>query len=252
VKSIFSIVVLIPFFILGCKNSPTQATTTSLPTQGLLAYYPFNGNANDSSGNVNNGVIYGVTLTTDRFGYSNSAYLFNGSASIAIPELFEDSCSAFTFTAWVRKNTIDNSTHMIIYKGLKKGEAALVINPGALGFWVNLHIPGKPSGEQNWYSATVTDTLKIDTYYFLVGRYIKGQKIDLLINGIQISSVVVPNLNLVSDTARTSSAIGIHTEPSFTTWTGWNGVIDDVRVFDRALSDQEILILFRERGWLGK
>ena len=63
----------------------TFKTYSVIPTQGLVAWYPFNGNANDSSGNVNNGVIYGVTLTTDRFGYSNSAYLFNGSASIITP-----------------------------------------------------------------------------------------------------------------------------------------------------------------------
>jgi hypothetical protein len=44
----------------------------------LLAYYPFNGNANDESGNGNNGTTYGPTLTDDRFGNPNSAYLFNG------------------------------------------------------------------------------------------------------------------------------------------------------------------------------
>ena len=56
------------------------ATTiqAQIPTNGLVAYYPFSGNANDSSGNGNNGTVYGATLTTDRFGNANSAYSFDG------------------------------------------------------------------------------------------------------------------------------------------------------------------------------
>jgi hypothetical protein len=44
----------------------------------LVAYYPFNGNANDESGNGNYGVVNGATLTTDRFGNSGKAYSFDG------------------------------------------------------------------------------------------------------------------------------------------------------------------------------
>ena len=45
--------------------------------QGLVAYYPFNGNGNDESGNGNHGTVYGATLTKDRFGNSESAYSFD-------------------------------------------------------------------------------------------------------------------------------------------------------------------------------
>ena len=51
-------------------------------SDGLVAYYPFNGNANDESGNGNNGTVNGATLTTDRFGKVNSAYSFDGSCYI--------------------------------------------------------------------------------------------------------------------------------------------------------------------------
>lgn len=40
----------------------------SKSNEGLIAHYPFNGNANDESGNDNNGIVSGATLTTDRFG----------------------------------------------------------------------------------------------------------------------------------------------------------------------------------------
>ncbi len=47
-----------------------------VPTNGLVGYWPFNGNANDESGNGNNGTNNGATLTADRFGNANSAYGF--------------------------------------------------------------------------------------------------------------------------------------------------------------------------------
>lgn len=50
----------------------------TFPTKGLVAWYPFNSNANDESGNGNNGIVAGATLTTDRFGIANKAYAFNG------------------------------------------------------------------------------------------------------------------------------------------------------------------------------
>ena len=46
--------------------------------QGLVAYYPFNGNANDASGNGNNAIFNNATLAADRLGNANSAYSFNG------------------------------------------------------------------------------------------------------------------------------------------------------------------------------
>ena len=53
-------------------------TSSNIPTDGLVAYYPFNGNANDESGNGNHGTATDATLTYDRFGNENSAYSFDG------------------------------------------------------------------------------------------------------------------------------------------------------------------------------
>ena len=53
-------------------------TPSNIPTDGLVAYYPFNGNANDESGNGNHGTATDATLTYDRFDNENSAYSFDG------------------------------------------------------------------------------------------------------------------------------------------------------------------------------
>ena len=49
-----------------------------VPSNGLVGWWPFNGNANDESGNGNNGTVNGATLTTDRFGAADKAYSFDG------------------------------------------------------------------------------------------------------------------------------------------------------------------------------
>jgi hypothetical protein len=51
---------------------------------GLLAYYPFNGNTNDASGNGNNATNFGASLTTDQGGNPNSAYYFDGGDYMSI------------------------------------------------------------------------------------------------------------------------------------------------------------------------
>ena len=53
-----------------------QELPSYVPSEGLVAYYPFNGNANDASGNGNNGAVSGATLTSDKDGNTNKAYEF--------------------------------------------------------------------------------------------------------------------------------------------------------------------------------
>jgi hypothetical protein len=61
-----------------CMTTAFSQIPSYLPTNGLVAWYPFNGNANDESGNGNNGTVNGATLTTDRFGNVGKAYGFDG------------------------------------------------------------------------------------------------------------------------------------------------------------------------------
>jgi hypothetical protein len=72
-------------------------------SNGLVAYYPFNGNAQDNSGNNLNGIVNGATLTTDRHGNENSAYYFDGNdyISVAHSELINfGNNDDFTIALW--------------------------------------------------------------------------------------------------------------------------------------------------------
>jgi hypothetical protein len=118
-------------------------------------------------------------------------------------------------------------------------------NGTVIGFAVNLN--NGNLGSQNWYYVNMTDTLKAKTYYFLVGRYIKGQKTDFSINGALIGSSAVPNDSLARWPGHDYSAIGLINQAPLTDY--WNGVIDDIRIYNRAISDSEVQALYHESGW---
>lgn len=69
---------------------------------GLAAWYPFCGNANDESGNGHHGIVLGATLTADRFGNPNSAYHFNGNGYIAVPNYPGLNVDSITIIAFVK------------------------------------------------------------------------------------------------------------------------------------------------------
>ena len=70
--------------------------------EGLVAYYPFNGNANDESGNGNHGSVHGATLTVDRCGMPDRAYRFNGSDYIDLGNGTVNVAGDLTLSLWVK------------------------------------------------------------------------------------------------------------------------------------------------------
>jgi hypothetical protein len=78
-KNLTVILILITVLTQSCKkNKKTKDPIQDIKT-GLVGYYPFNGNANDESGNGNNAnVSIDTKLTTDRYGINNKAYIWSG------------------------------------------------------------------------------------------------------------------------------------------------------------------------------
>ncbi len=94
---------------------PFVANSQTPLTNGLVAYFPFSGNANDSSGNGNNGAPSNATLTADRFGNANSAYQFNGTnARIILPDTFLSAgLPQGTVLTWVRVNSLNDGLTLL-------------------------------------------------------------------------------------------------------------------------------------------
>lgn len=91
---------LAALLIVGVLISLNTNAQTFL-TNGLIAYFPFNGNANDASGNAHNGTAFDTTLVQDQFGFSNSAFGFNEVSSyVEVMNYLPDMPSA-SFSVWV-------------------------------------------------------------------------------------------------------------------------------------------------------
>ena len=97
-----------------CQYTVAQVPTY-VPTDGLVGYWPFDGNANDASGNGINGTNIGATLTADRFGNSNSAYSFDGDDWIEVfyNQILNFGINSFTLSCWSTKEGGNTFQHLI-------------------------------------------------------------------------------------------------------------------------------------------
>lgn len=221
---------LIASAMLLCASGQGQSSLTNM----LVAYYPFNGDAHDASGNGNNGTVEGATLTHDRFGAPNSAYSFDGVQSrIRIPEtLFSSTNTGVTVSFWVTTDNGPYDSLMAIFsKSGLNGTMGLSFSGGQVQFGPKLQ-------DNYWYFATAP--VRSNSVTHLVGVYQKGQSNSLYVDGVLANSIAVPDETLFVDTAYPLvSAIGIYDftpAPS----AAFRGVIDDVRVYTRALSASEV------------
>ena len=102
--------ILLVLVLLFIQFTVEAQVPSNVPTNGLVGWWPFNGNANDESGNGHNGLVYRATLTNDRSGNSNSAYQFDFVGSrfgqqnkeIYIPYSPSFNSSSLTVSVWVK------------------------------------------------------------------------------------------------------------------------------------------------------
>ena len=219
---------------------------------GAIAYYPFNGNANDSSGNGNNGCVYGPALTTDRFGNANQAYDFNGVNNCIITPLGNDSLRSLTISLWFKcKQKFDfpitsNKFNIIDFSDDNNNVSDAIgawdfsdnIDSVKLsGFTYNSACAQMPYGKCNRINiiSSIIDT----TWYHIV--YIRNENsISLYLNGVLQGSISYNGKYQIENCL----VIG----KLWKTWNGnnFNGKIDDIRIYDRTLNTTEINLLFNE------
>jgi len=209
-----------------------------LPTNGLVAYYPFSGNANDNSGNKSNASVAGAVLTTDRFGNSDSAYSFNGTDSFVnavIPNIPQGNSSR-TISGWFKTDNV--------FSDPKKMETC-IFNYGALekSQRLSLYIYSKGYLEPITGSDFSNDDFYVDNYnyanndwYFFTLTY-NGTKLSLYVNGKFVSEKAVA-LNTTNNIFR----LGERMPDNKNEW--FKGTIDDVAIWNRVLSPEEISALY--------
>lgn len=238
---------ILPLLLFFCLQLSAQQTTPDyIPTNGLVGWWPFTGNANDSSGNGNHGSVIGAALTTDRFGNLNAAYAFNGSNNkINVYDAPSLRCRKITISAWIK--CLDTTkTSEIVYKGS--------MNADGEAYSFSLNVPdGRVSGGikyasncvsgVGWYAgASTAQTLNaavwVHALYTYDGNYARFYK-----NGSLEDSAYAPGL--IDSCVGGDLRFGFnHLRYFASTGDGFNGSIDDIGIWNRALSSAEITQMY--------
>jgi Concanavalin A-like lectin/glucanases superfamily len=208
----------------------TDSIGQSFLTDGLVAYFPFNGNANDALG-VNNGAVYGAVLGTDRFGVPNAAYSFNSSSSYI--DLGSPSSLGFrgdfTITAWcLFSGGAAQNPRIISFGGGGNGYELLTAGNGtSRAFQFNC--------STNYFN---TRLLYPENVWYAVAAVVSGNTSYIYVNG------VLAGVGLARSAPSFAANLHIGNNSKTTEWDWWGGLIDDVRFYNRTLSPNEIAGLY--------
>jgi Concanavalin A-like lectin/glucanases superfamily/Secretion system C-terminal sorting domain len=222
-----------------------------IPMTGLIGYYPFTGNANDVSGGLQNGTVMGATLTNDRFGNPNAAYNFAGNDYISVPAANFINRANYTYSVWAKPTIMPSPYFGVIYSiggssNLSAGDGydqILFFNNSSqfvgysynYGFPVSSYTTSPAHSLNQWYHLVVTRDDSI------VNLYVDN----ILVVSSTVSNTygLTPHYGLV---ASKSMNIGgrCFLDPLYF----FTGDIDDLVIYDYALTPAEVTVLYNFTG----
>jgi len=223
------------FFAVICSlDAFTQTVPAYVPANGLVGWYPFTGNANDESGNGNNGVLMnGVTLCPDRNNNLNNAYNFDGNNDY-IQTPINSNYNNYSFSAWINPNIISQMYLFGNDDEASSGKSMYLTNSGGLSIY-NCH----PIPSSNCYviqSAVTASNTIVSNIWTHVLASVNSGTVTYYVNGINVgqgNGVEIFGINWV-----------IGAKGNLFTQLPFNGKLDDIGVWDRALTQGEITSLY--------
>jgi len=240
--------------ILGFATiSIAQNAPSYVPTNGLIGWYPFTGNANDASGNNLNASVIGANLTADRNGSPSSAYDFDyvGAAfsqqndEIYIPYNSMLNVSNITVSAWIYPRTY-------FWTGNSSDPKSTIIrrfqytysNPSG-GAWGIDYFADKVQAyvldvNNNPLVVTYNTPLSLNTWENVTFTY-DGATLNLYLNGVLVSS---SSGSLILNVSGNSGISIGESNQANGYWYYVDGVIDDIGIWNRALTQQEVSDLY--------
>ena len=231
--------------IFGLATITIAQVPSYVPTNGLVGWWPFNGNAYDESVNGNNGAVNGATLTTDRFGNTNKAFNFNGvNQNIEVANSNSLNPIEISISVWIYPLSNDVC---IISKNDPSNATAKSFRLSHQDFWQSQHglstrygsVGCNVQNEAGFYGSQ--GSISNNTWSHIVTTVSATGMVNHYLNGIFLESnqsvPMVPCNNALS----TMRIGGLY-------WNGepnwFNGIIDDIGIWNRALTACEIKDLY--------
>lgn len=211
----------------GFTTASMAQVPNYVPSNGLVGWWPFNGNANDESGNGNNGTVNGATLTADRFGISNMAYSFDGINDYI--STIRSGYTTFSISLWC-----------------KLPSPAMPINPLVDGFdsYYDIYFT-----QSKLYYATFTGFNQYTNLDCNVTPSIgQWQHLVFVYSNNSISVYSNSSLTGTYNVQPLSGTTGTHNFGASLTGSDQylNGCLDDIGIWNRALTAIEVNNLFNE------
>jgi photosystem II stability/assembly factor-like uncharacterized protein len=234
------IILLISLFNLLGVDLVNAQIPEWLPTKGLIAWFPFNNDFIEESGKYNDRTIYGgVKLTTDRNNKSNSACNFDGTGRI-VYEDFPTELTAYTYSGWYRFNKTTNDYWNLFSQ----------LGYSFLGEEENSYGVGVFNKEINIYHRIRRDlnithsctSIQLDVFWNFIVSTWDGDYIRIYYNGNKVDSVSCKTRYLMKSTFQLSNGRPVNN--TFDLYKV-NLDIDDVAIYDRALTDSEIAAIYK-------
>ncbi|MGM0944486.1 MAG: LamG-like jellyroll fold domain-containing protein [Bacteroidota bacterium] len=234
------------------------AGKSPIPTNELLMWYPFNGNANDESGNKFDGFVSNAIISSDRNGKNNSAYSFDVNQSITITGTESLNPFPMTISLWYNVFSLGKNSSPIIKK-----YRATTWNGFMIGVCDCRDVPNGSRRENNgfatfpWYLRSFQN--RIIGYYteppFLQSNisfnkwYHYVFVVDETGGKIYVDGELIETDIWTGDAGKTNSSLLLQIGGLYE-GDGWfKGKIDDVAIWNRALESEEILKIFNGEGF---
>jgi hypothetical protein len=230
----------------GLIGSASASVLTGSLTNGLVSFYSFNGNANDSTGNGNNGVENGITYSSDRYGNANEAASFTTGSSIAVPTLDGLAYHPTTYSLWLNMQQPPEIGQGLTVIGRERtwdqehGALHVVNSQAGWGTLGNdneiIYYTGATVARSNYQIST-------NNWFHLAFTYNSNQLASFYINGSLVNSVSNPasqQYYLPFLIGASSILDGIDNNSTHS----WIGGIDDVGIWNTALSSSQVSQLY--------
>lgn len=217
-----------------------NALDAQIPTLSLIGKYSFAGNAIDESEEIGDATVYGATLTENRCGLPDNAYHFaNSGQYIEIPNLRMVEHGELTFSMWAKADILTSNCMMMMYPDNWNDRCVMCAeylgNPTTL-IW--------DFGDCDFMGRSVIDHVNFDTcwhHYVFIVSYEQNTKQIYRDNICLYSEGFTGYLSNYGRTVYVGSGID---------WSGgdigFKGSIDDIRIYNRPLSSEEVSMLYNE------
>eukprot|EP01051_Picozoa_sp_SAG22_P003442 SAG22_NODE_167_length_16764_cov_34.845245_6_plen_1062_part_00 len=213
--------------------------------------YQFSGNADDSTGG-RHGVVYGASLTTDRFGFSDEAYVFDGGNGdkITVATPFSEPDAPFTIAIWMKPTIVGDGTWSGFVGYQPEDGTWQTRSPG---LWLNnedngetagMHYDSRHGGDQTRWNGVVPDWFAVDTYVHTLWTAEPSGLFTFYKNGVNVQTNNAPTTFSLHDSYTVGRVGCANDDLGCFDQLPYTGVMDSVEFYTFAMAAEDVALKF--------